>query len=68
VPNVKVVEEENVPETIAVEKSRESMITLDDAELILATSFGYLDPFMLDPAKKYPKVTFRRASPLWVKR
>lgn len=67
VPNVKVVEEENVPETDAVAKSMESMITLDGAKLILATSFGYFDPFMLDMAKKYPDVTFRHASPLWSK-
>ena len=67
VPNVKVIEEENVPETIAVQKSMESMITLDGAQLILATSFGYFDPFMLELAKKYPEVTFRHASPLWSK-
>jgi basic membrane protein A and related proteins len=67
VPGVKVVEEENVPETIAVQKSMESMINLDGANLILATSFGYFDPHMLEMAKKYPKVEFRHASPLWNK-
>src|SRR5262245_26270306 len=41
IPNVKVVEEENVPETVAVSKSMESMIELDGANLVFATSFGY---------------------------
>ncbi len=60
-----VVEEENVPETDAVSKSMESMIQLDGAGLIFATSFGYFDPFMLDMAKKYPDVQFRHAAGLW---
>lgn len=67
VPNVNVVEEENVPETIAVAKSMESMIQLEGAKLIFATSFGYFDPFMLDMAKKYPGVEFRHAVGLWQK-
>ena len=46
VPGVKVAEEENVPETDAVSKSMESMINLDGAGLILATSFGYYTPFV----------------------
>ena len=46
-PGVKVVEEEKVPETVAVEKSMESMINLDGATLIFPTSFGYFDPHML---------------------
>ena len=65
VPGVKVVEEENVPETDAVAKSMEVMINLDGANLIFATSFGYFDPFMVDMAKKYPNVQFRHAAPLW---
>jgi len=65
VPGVTVVEEENVPETIAVQKSMESMINLDGAGLIFATSFGYYKPFVLDLAAKYPDVQFRHAAPLW---
>lgn len=65
VPDVTVVEEENVPETISVAKSMESMINLDGAELIFATSFGYYNPFVLDLAAKYPDVQFRHAAPLW---
>ncbi|MEJ8472524.1 BMP family ABC transporter substrate-binding protein [Roseibium algae] len=65
VPGVTVVEEENVPETVAVTKSIESMINLDGANLIFATSFGYYKPFVLDLASKYPDVEFRHAAPLW---
>jgi basic membrane protein A and related proteins len=60
--NVRVVEEEKVPETIEVQKSMESMINLDKAELIFATSFGYWD-HMLKVAAKYPKVQFVHAGP-----
>ena len=67
VPGVKVVEEENVPETDACAKTMESMINLDGAGLILATSFGYYTPFVVDMAKKYPEVEFRHAAPLWNK-
>ena len=65
VPDVTVVEEENVPETVAVAKTMESMIELDGAKLIFATSFGYYTPFVVDAAKKYPDVQFRHAAPLW---
>ncbi len=67
VPGVTVVEEENVPETDAVSKSMESMINLDGANLILATSFGYYKPFVIETAAKYPNVQFRHAAPLWNK-
>src|SRR3984957_12880525 len=67
VPGVKVIEEENVPESDAVAKTMESMINLDGAGLILATSFGYYSPFVVDTAKKYPTVQFRHAAPLWNK-
>lgn len=65
VPGVTVIEEENVPETDAVSQSMESMINLDGANLILATSFGYYSPFVVELAKKYPDVQFRHAAPLW---
>ncbi|WP_237154208.1 BMP family ABC transporter substrate-binding protein [Oryzibacter oryziterrae] len=65
VPGVTVVEEENVPETVAVAQSMESMINIDGASLIFATSFGYYNPFVVDTAKKYPDVQFRHAAPLW---
>jgi basic membrane protein A len=64
-PGVKAVEEENVPETDACSKSMESMVNLDNANIVVGTSFGYFDPFMVDLAKKYAKVEFRHAAPLW---
>ncbi len=57
-PGVKVREEENVPETDAVQKTMESMISLDGAQLLFPTSFGYFDPHILVEAKKFPDVTF----------
>src|SRR5471030_1024123 len=62
---VKVVEEEKVPETVAVEKSMESMINLDGATLVFPTSFGYFDPHMLKMAAKYPAVQFSHCGGLW---
>jgi simple sugar transport system substrate-binding protein len=57
-PGVKVIEEENVPETVAVQKTMEGMIEQDGATLLFPTSFGYLDPHVLKVAQKYPKVQF----------
>jgi basic membrane protein A and related proteins len=64
-PGVKVDEEENVPETEAVEKSMESMINLDGATLLFPTSFGYYNPHVLKLAEKYPKVRFEHCGGLW---
>jgi simple sugar transport system substrate-binding protein len=66
-PGVTVVEEENVPETVDVQKTMESMINLDGALLLFPTSFGYFDPHMLAVAAKYPKVQFRHCGGLWNK-
>jgi basic membrane protein A len=65
IPGVKVVEEENVSETVAVQKTMESMINIDGATLLFPTSFGYYNPFMLDAARKFPKVEFRHPTSLW---
>ncbi|WP_077033907.1 BMP family ABC transporter substrate-binding protein [Pelomonas sp. KK5] len=65
VPGVKVVQEERVPETKAVVSTMESMIQQDGARLILGTSFGYFNPFMVDLARKYPNVEFRHPTTLW---
>jgi simple sugar transport system substrate-binding protein len=64
---IKVVEEEKVPETLDVQKTMESMISLDGATLLFPTSFGYFDPFMLREAEKHPDVQFRHAGGLWDK-
>jgi simple sugar transport system substrate-binding protein len=64
-PGVKVVEEEKVPETVAVQKVMESMIQQDGAKLIFATSYGYFDPHVLKMAEKYPDVRFAHCGGLW---
>ena len=51
-PGVKIREEEMVPETVAVQKTMESMINLDGATLLFPTSFGYFDPHILKEALK----------------
>jgi basic membrane protein A and related proteins len=62
---IKVVEEEKVPETNAVEKTMESMINLDGATLIFPTSFGYYSPHVTRMAAKYPKLRFEHCGGLW---
>jgi basic membrane protein A and related proteins len=62
---IKVVEEEKVPETNAVEKTTESMINLDGATLIFPTSFGYYSPHVTRMAAKYPKLRFEHCGGLW---
>lgn len=64
-PGVKVVEEENVPETAAVQKTMTGMIAQDGASLILPTSFGYFDPHMLAIAAKNPDVRFSHCGGMW---
>jgi basic membrane protein A len=66
-PGVKVIEEENVPETVAVQKSMESMINLDGAKLLFPTSFGYFEPHMLRMAEKFKTIQFRHCGGLWSK-
>ena len=64
-PGIKVVEEEKVPETDAVEKTMESMINLDGATLLFPTSFGYYNPHMIKMAQKFPKLRFDHCGGLW---
>ncbi|TCO79590.1 nucleoside-binding protein [Plasticicumulans lactativorans] len=64
-PGITALEEENVAETVAVQKTMESMIELDGAQLIFPTSFGYFDPHVLKVAAKYPGVRFAHCGGLW---
>jgi simple sugar transport system substrate-binding protein len=64
---VKVVEEENVPETQAVQKTMQGMISQDGATLLFPTSFGYFDPHMLAVAGKNKDVRFAHCGGLWSK-
>jgi basic membrane protein A len=62
---VKVVEEENVPETAAVQKTMAGMIAQDGAALVFPTSFGYFDPHMLAVAAKHSDVRFAHCGGMW---
>jgi simple sugar transport system substrate-binding protein len=64
-PGVKVREEENVPETDAVQKTMESMVSLDGAALLFPTSFGYFDPHILKVSDKFPNVPFLHCGGLY---
>lgn len=55
-PNVKLIEAENVPESADAERVMENMIQ-QGAKLIFPQSFGYLDP-ALAVAERHPDVTF----------
>ena len=65
IPGVTIVEEERVPENGAVMKTMQSMIDIDGAKLLLPTSFGYFNPFMIEAARKYPDIEFRHPTSLW---
>ncbi|WP_454620258.1 BMP family ABC transporter substrate-binding protein [Bradyrhizobium cenepequi] len=67
-PGIKVVEEEKVPETDAVEKTMESMINLDGSTLLFPTSFGYFNPHVIKTANKYPKIRFEHCGGLWTEK
>ena len=64
-PGIKVVEEENVPETTAVQKTMAGMIQQDGAKVLFPTSFGYFDPHVLAVAPKFPDVRFSHCGGLW---
>jgi len=64
-PGIKVVEEENVPETTAVQKTMQGMIAQDGATLLFPTSFGYFDPHVLAVAAKNPSIRFAHCGGLW---
>jgi basic membrane protein A and related proteins len=60
-----VVEEENVPETIAVQKTMEGMMAQDSAKLIFATSYGYFNPYVLKMGAAHPDVRFAHCGGQW---
>lgn len=64
-PGLKVVEEENVPETAAVQKTMTGMIAQDGASVLFPTSFGYFDPHILALAAKNPTVRFAHCGGMW---
>jgi simple sugar transport system substrate-binding protein len=64
-PGMKVVEEENVPETQAVQKAMQGMISQDGVKLLFPTSYGYFDPHVLALAGKNPAIRFAHCGGLW---
>ena len=64
-PGIKIVGEENVPETQAVQKTMQGMISQDGASLLFPTSFGYFNPHILAVAAKNPDVRFAHCGGLW---
>ncbi|MBC7730346.1 MAG: BMP family ABC transporter substrate-binding protein [Bacteriovorax sp.] len=64
-PGIKVVEEENVPETAAVTKTMTGMIKQDGAKLLFPTSYGYFDPYVVALAAKEADVRFSHCGGLW---
>ncbi|HEX4352259.1 MAG TPA: BMP family ABC transporter substrate-binding protein [Polyangiales bacterium] len=64
-PDIKIFEEEKVPETMDVQRTMESMINLDGATVLFPTSYGYFDPHILKVAAKYPNVTFLHCGGLY---
>jgi simple sugar transport system substrate-binding protein len=61
---VKLIEQENVPETVEAEKVMEGMIRQDGAKVLFPSSFGYW-PHLLKVARKYPDVLFAHIGALW---
>ncbi|HEY0791897.1 MAG TPA: BMP family ABC transporter substrate-binding protein [Chthoniobacterales bacterium] len=57
-PGLKLEEEANVPETVAVEQTMKNMIVEDGLKVLFPTSFGYYDPHILKVAKQFPDVQF----------
>ena len=66
-PDVRLVEQERVPESAAVASVMEAMIVQDGVRLIYPTSYGYYEPYLLEMASKYPAVVFRHAGGRWRK-
>ncbi len=62
---LKAFDEEKVPETIEVQKTMESMVKLDGAQVLFPTSFGYFDPHILKVAPQHPNILFLHCGGLY---
>lgn len=65
VPNVKVVDQAQVPETTEVQEVMLNMIKQDGVTAVFPTSFGYFDPHLLKLAAENPEVQFFHAGGLY---
>ncbi len=66
-PGVKVLEVEKVPETDAAQQTMKTMIDVEGAKVIFASSFGYYDKHVIPVAKLYPNVKFLHCGGAWTK-
>ena len=57
-PWVKVIDQGNVPETVAAEEAMRDMIHEDGVKAVFATSYGHLDPYVFRVARESPDVQF----------
>jgi basic membrane protein A and related proteins len=64
-PGVKVVEAENIPESIDAQKVMKRMVAQDGTKLIFPTSYNYFRPHTIEMAKKYPEVLFIHCGGVW---
>ena len=64
-PGVKIFQEENVADSLDCRKTMKSMIEIDKAKLIFATSFNYFNPHVVKLAHDYPNVTFLHCGGLY---
>ncbi|MEQ3626874.1 MAG: BMP family ABC transporter substrate-binding protein [Celeribacter sp.] len=62
---VTVIEEENVPESVDVQNTMQSMINFDGAQMLFPTSFGYFSPHIQEVAPEFPEVRFEHCGGLW---
>ncbi len=62
---MKVIEEENVPETVAVQKTMEAMIRQDGAQLIFPTHSAISTPTSSKWQKNTPDIRFAHSCGLW---
>lgn len=65
ISGVKIVEQENVPETNEVQEAMRSMIEQDGATVIFPTSFGYFDPHVIKMAEEFPDIQFLHCGGLY---
>ena len=65
IPGVKVLEVAKVPETDAAQQEMKTMIDVDGAKVIFASSFGYYEKHVIPVAKQYPNVKFMHCGGPW---
>ncbi len=65
-PNVRVFEQDRVPETEEVLAVMQGMIENHGVQVMFPTSYGYFDPYVLEAARSNPEVHFVHAGGLYL--